>query len=190
MLWVLPALMALGSGIGNALMGSSQRNELNSRIDTLIKQLKENEIDSDKMRTYTGGINSIFNNNVTNTLNKTAFSQRGAINSNVSKAAMVAPIEGNRLQALTELRTRADATNLNIQEKIGQLEMSKATGNVVSDFLGGSVQGGMAGMQMETLIDENSRQDELTSKALGTTNNETTSAVPSTENNLGQAQLP
>lgn len=149
---LLPIIGALAGGALNAFGNSQERRTVNDRLNSLIETFRnsymtENKIQGDIRRT-----SGIFNSNLTNALNSAAFKSRGLANSNVVKGSVVANSESAKLGAIQNIYNQAQNYNAGVTGKIAQLESSKAAGSPVSDFVGGAVQGGIAGAQVENLV--------------------------------------
>ena len=149
---LIPALAALGGGILNAWSQGSQRSSLNKRLDSMMEEYRRAMLDPSEIEGKVRRNNSIFNSAVENTLNKTAYQTRGVLNSGTAKASAIAGIEGQRAQVTSSIYDNAERYNLDILNRIGSLETSKATGDPIGDFVGGAVQGGIAGAQISYLM--------------------------------------
>jgi hypothetical protein len=163
---LIPALAALGGGILNAWSQGSQRSSLNKRLDSMMQEYRKAMLDPSEIEGKVRRSNSIFNSAVENTLNKTAYQTRGVLNSGTAKAAAIAGIEGQRAQVTSSIYDNAERYNLDILNRIGSLETSKATGDPVGDFVGGAVQGGIAGAQISYLMKPDATVPETQPEAL------------------------
>ena len=150
----LPFFTAIGGGLLNAFSNAAERKTINRRIDSLIGDLEDAMYDTGEISARRRDINASFNNAITTTLNKSAFNARGVINAPVAKAAAAAPIEASRQGAILDWEQRADNYNLGVLDRISQLEASRPSGNPVGDFVGGAVQGGIAGAQIDYLMSD------------------------------------
>jgi len=150
---MLPILIgAIAGGALNAFANNTSRQRTNSQIDTYIGTLRDNIISDNDIQSKIRRTTGAYSSNLNNSLNATAFTSRGTINSNVVKASVVSNVEGQRLNAINNIYDKAENFNKNIIDKIGQLETTKDTGNPIADFLGGAVQGGIAGAQINNLL--------------------------------------
>lgn len=148
---LLPIIGALAGGALNAFGNASERKTVNDRLNSLIETFRNSYMTENKVQGDVRRISGMFNNNLTNALNTAAFRSRGIVNSNVVKGGVIANSESAKLGAVQNVYNQARSYNTQITDKIAQLESSKATGSQTADFVGGAIQGGIAGAQVENL---------------------------------------
>ena len=141
---------AIGGGL-NLLSDVFTSKSINSRISGAQEQLRDLITDEDEIRQEENRLQKVFNTQLSQLLNTTAFRSRGFGNQNVATAATIAPSIGSQAQAMLDLRQNYQDKNANITSQIAQLEANKSNPDPFASLAEGAISGGIAQYQMEKL---------------------------------------
>lgn len=146
--FLIPALMALGSGIANAFSDSSTVKGNNKKISQAQALLRDNLIDEQELADRLNENKVFYNNSIASLLNKTALTSRGFNNSGVIGAAVASPVLANMAQSANQIKMHRDENNRQVNSQIAQVGLGEQTADPVGSFFGGAIPGLTAGIEM------------------------------------------
>lgn len=149
----LPFILAGAAigGIASAFSNAAQARQRNAALGQAIQTLRENLLSQTDIDSSLRNINREFNSATTNVLNSTAIRSRGLANAPTVAAAAGARLQPARINALEGFRTQARSFNAGIFDRISGLQAQTAVSDPVGSFVGGAIQGGIAGAQIGRL---------------------------------------
>lgn len=160
--WIIgTAATSLISGIGNAIEGSSQREDQERKIKRAQDQIRSSIIDEGELSLMLNNTERLFNNRLISTLNTTALKSRGYANAGVIGAAVAGSMEGEKLNSLQDIRFKVLQHNTTANNKIADLEMGMPTGSSLGDFATGFVGGIPTGIELSKLFKPDSIPTDL-----------------------------
>lgn len=174
---------ALAGGAINALSDLFSSNSQNANINKYENLLRDSKLSSGDITLGNKKIERFYNASITNLMNRSAINTGGVLNAPTVKAATVAPLAGQSAMAQANYDERAQARNEGIDRQIAAAELGRPTNNVLGDFFGGAVSGGIAGAQISSLFPKSDK----------VINNLTTSATTHPDTSLpmgGEPKLP
>ena len=157
----------VGSGILNAMAGSSQAAEINRRIAQAQALAAQGLISQEQLAQHLQSINRRFNQRLTSVLNTTAMRTRGFANQGTIGAAAAGGVEAARLGAQENAVNQAIGINSRIRTLQSQYELGTAVSSPISDFMKGAASGFSAGNEVSKLIDGSSPATSSTSTGTG-----------------------
>ena len=154
----MPGLeLAIGAAtaLGNLFSNASANAQRAGALDKYRKKLIEAQYDPVEKAKAIDRVGDLYNTNMANAMNSSAFGLGKYSNSNTAKAVSMSRMIGERSGAMVDEASKMEDYNKQIDLQIAGLELQQP----VSDPLGDLVQGGAAGVQLGMSI--GNYQDQL-----------------------------
>lgn len=137
---LISGALALGNLFSDLSANSQQRDALKKYQKKLI-DLQYDPVEKAKAIDKVG---DLYNTNMADAMNSSAFGLGRFSNSNTAKAVSMSKMLGQRSGAMVEEANRIDQFNKNIELKLAESELSAPQ----TDVLGSLIEGGAAGLQL------------------------------------------
>jgi len=151
--WILPAAMALISGVGNMISGNTAAEAEKRRQAAAIRLLDRSIIDDADLASMLRKQTQAFNSSMQTTINRTALHTGGFTNKEVVGAAVSGTMAVAKYTALSNTENNVRAENARIRTQQAYIVAGgNTTSDPVGDFAQGAIPGLMAGIQANRTI--------------------------------------
>jgi len=158
---LIPVVTA-ATALGNLFSNSSANRQREEALSRYRKRLIEAQYDPVEKAKALDRVGDLFNTEISNAMNASAFGFGRFANANTARAVSSAKLLGQRSGAIVNEGRRIDQFNKGIDLQLAESELQEP----ISDPLGDIISGGAAGLQLGLTAEDFLSQDRLTNQLI------------------------